>query len=248
MTEKERIGNILKSEPTDRIGILDLDIEIYSKKSQKESEKFFLYSFDGLFQSLSSELGLEEALVRFVQEPRHVLSYFLKRHKEIIADYKRLKDAGYRFDGVWMGEDIAYDEGLYFSLERYQRQLSDFHKDICSYFKAEDLAVFLHCDGRIEDLIPRLTVMGVAAIHPVQERCNPNLLEIKKDLKENITFIGGVGLVRFQEGIERLKERVSRLKDGGNYIFSFDGPLPDDIDKKRYNSLLEDIKVFGAYR
>ena len=247
MTGKDRIGNILRSKPVDRIGILDLDIDISSNNSQKESEKFFLYAIDGPFQSLSSELGLEEALTGFVQEPRHVLSYFLKKHKDIIAGYKRLKEAGCRFDGVWLGEDIAYDNGLYFSQERYQRQLSGFHKDIFSYFKTEGLKVFFHCDGKVEHLIPHLADMGAAAIHPLQEKCNPGLLEIKRDLKGSITFIGGIGIDRFQEGAEGLKERISELKEDGNYIFSFDGPLPDNIDKKRYGSLLEDIKVLGAF-
>ena len=172
----------------------------------------------------------------------------MKHQENIFSEYRKLKDKGFSFDGVWIGEDIAYDNGLYFSPKKYRDQLKPIHKDICSFFAEKGQRVFFHCDGKIEGLIPHLVGMGVKAIHPVQERCNPNFLAIKKDLAGIITIIGGVGLERLYGNIKDLEKYIYLLMEGGNYIFSFDGPLPDDFDKKEYQHVLKNIEGFATYR
>lgn len=178
MTSKERIKAILKSEPADRMGILDLDIELFSENSPKASDRFFLFTFNGPFQNMSSVYGLEETLTKFVQWPRHSVLSFKESQKQIIKEFKRLKDKGFGFDGAWMGEDIAYNKGLYFSIEKYRKELLGIHKDLSDFFTSEGLPLFFHCDGNVEDLLPCLAAAKIKAIHPVQELCNPNLLRL----------------------------------------------------------------------
>lgn len=245
---KERIRNILKSKLVDRTGIFDLDIELFSEGGLKESEKFFLFCFDGPFQSMSSEMGLEEALTKFIQEPRHSLSSFKENQKQIIKEYKGLKDDGYKFDGVWMGEDIAYNNGLYFSIEKYRNQLLGIHSDLSDFFTSESLPLFFHCDGGVEDLIPLLVGAKIKAVHPVQEKPNPNLLKIKRDFSRHLTFVGGVCLHRLEQERKELLEYIQKLNEGGNYIFSFDGPIPDSFDKKEYDDLLNSLFPLGSER
>lgn len=245
---KELIRNILNAGPADRIGIFDLDLQFYVKDSPETSDKFYLFSFDGPFQRMSSEYGLEKALIRFKQEPRHTLSSFKENQRQMIAEYRRLKDKGFEFDGVWMGEDIAYNNGLYFSTEKYREQLLGVHRDISDFFSSERLPLFFHCDGKVEALIPLLVKAKIKAIHPVQELCNPGLLRLKKDFYQELTFIGGVGLHRLEQEEERIFKYIKSLKEGGGYIFSFDGPLPENFDREEYAKLLENIKSEGAYR
>lgn len=247
ISPKERIRRILESKSVDRIGIADLDIEFFSENGPKISDKFFLFSFDGPFQSMSSKTGLEEALIRFAREPRRSLLSFKKSQGQITAEYKKLKDKGFEFDGAWMGEDIAYQKGLYFSIEKYHRELWGIHKDLSGFFTSERLPLFFHCDGNIEGLLPYLAALEIQAIHPVQERCNPNLVRLKREFCGHLTFAGGVGLHRLKQEPEELLEYIQRLSQGGNYIFSFDGPLPDSFDKEEYHKLIRFIseKIAG---
>lgn len=242
ITHKERIRNILESKPAEGTAILDRDIEFYTANSPIQSDKFFLFPFNGPFQTMSSKLGLEEALVKFIREPRHTLSDFKDYQKCAIADYKRLKKQGYAFNGAWMWEDIAYDKGVYFPAEKYRAQLLGIHKDMAGFFASENLPLFFHCDGNVEALIPFLADIKVKALHPMQEKSNPDILEIKKVFKGIMTFIGGVGLHRINQERGALLEYIQRLKEGGNYIFSFDGPLPDGFDKEKYDNLIRDLK------
>lgn len=251
MTSKERIKAILKSEPADRIGVLDLDIEFYHQEDPNlisslpkgervrvRGDKFFLFTFDGPFQRMSSGYGLEQALTKFIQEPRHSLSSFKESQRQIIEEFKRLKDKGFEFDGAWMWEDIAYHQGVYFSIEKYHSQLFGIHQDLSDFFGSEGLGLFFHCDGKVEDLIPLLVGVKIKAIHPVQEKSNPNLLRLKREFSRYLTFVGGVGLHRLEQERKRFFEYIQKLNKGGNYIFSFDGPIPDSFDMKEYDKLI----------
>lgn len=238
---KELIRNILNAAPADRIGIFDLDLLFFTENSSRISDKFFLFSFDGPFQRMSSGYGFEEALIRFQQEPRHTLESFKESRKRIIAEYRSLRDKGYKFDGVWMGEDIAYNKGLYFSIKKYRNQLLGMHRDIADFFSSENLPLFFHCDGNVEALLPALVEARVKAVHPVQELCNPNLLKLKKDFHSELTFIGGVGLHRLGQEKERLFKHIKTLEEGGGYIFSFDGPIPDNFNREEYDKLLKAV-------
>lgn len=255
MTSRERINAILKSEPADRMGILDLDIEFYyeedpsqipsppkGEKVRVRGDKFFLFAFNGPFQNMSSVYGLEETLTKFVQEPGHSVLSFKESQKQIIKEFKRLKDKGFEFDGVWMGEDIAYNKGLYFSIEKYRKELLGIHKDLSDFFSSEGLPLFFHCDGNVEGLLPCLAAAKIKAIHPVQELGNPNLLRLKREFSGHITFAGGVGLHRLKQERGELLEYIQRLSERGNYIFSFDGPIPDNFSKEEYNKLIRGIE------
>jgi len=239
--KKQLVHDILSSKKQDRIATLYTDIELYSKESTKESDKFYLFDFNGPFQNLSSNLGLEDALCQFVKEPRKTSSVFKQYLLDIIEQYRSLKHKGFEFDGIWIWEDIAYDNGLYFSIEKYRQQLIGVHKDICDFFTSEELPIFFHCDGNIEKLIPLLVAIEVGAIHPLQEKVNPNLLKIKEIFKEVLTCVGGVGLDRLNCDADELLECIQSLQKDGDYIFSFDGPIPDGFDKKRFSQLIDNI-------
>jgi hypothetical protein len=242
ISAKQRIRDTLLSRPTDKLGIFDLDIEITDKNAKKESDRFLLFGFNGPFQQLSFDVGLEEALRMFESEPHRLCFLFKKRQEMILGRYQALKARGIAFDGAWMWEDIAYDKRLYFSLEKYRNRLMGIHRDICSFFISEGLAPLFHCDGNVEALIPFLAAMGIKAIHPMQEASNPHLLTIKKVYKQELTFIGGVGLHRLQAPLDNILRRVAELSEGDNYIFSFDGPLPRGFDMKKYNEIIDSIR------
>jgi hypothetical protein len=234
---KEIIIDTLRSNPVGKPGIFDLDVEFY-KKELRESERFYLFCFNGPFQDLSPRFGLQEALVKFVHKARHTTLGYKDYVNKIIARYEELTKNGYKFDGVWMWEDMAYNDGLFFSLEKYRSQLFDIHKEICEFFKSQNLPLFFHCDGRVEKLIPFLIDAGVKAVHPVQESCNGDIIKLKKQFQGLITFVGGVGIDRIRHDKKELFDYIRRLNEGGNYIFSFDAPI-----EKEYENILKDIEL-----
>ncbi|MFC1808055.1 hypothetical protein ACFL0T_06810 [Candidatus Omnitrophota bacterium] len=246
ISHKEHIRKILSRQHVKRPATLERDIDFSSRSKELKSDKFFLFDFNGPFQTMSSKLGLEKALIQFAQEPRHVLSYFKDILESIFKQYNRCKDEGYQFDGVWIWEDIAYDKGLLFSVARYRSQLIALHRELCDFFNSEGLLPFMHCDGNVESLIPLWVSIGVKGIHPIQEQCNPNILQIKDIFKQAMTFVGGVGVDRVNKGRKELLDRLRELNAGGSYIFSLDGPLIDEANKREYNIFCRDLEIQGV--
>lgn len=271
MNGKERIKKILNHKLPDRIGIFDFfdeitlinwekqahlvdidpveyfDFDLDFKVDNPDKNKFVLIRLDGPFQQLVSRKGLQQSLIDFAREPRHTKDFFKSSLNNAFSKYKKLKEEGHTFDAIWIYEDIAYDNGLYFSIDKYKSQLLDFHKEISSYFQNEAVFVIFHCDGMIEQLMPFLIKAGFSGIHPLQESNNPNIIRIKKDFKEAITFIGGIGLGRLKGLHQDILDRVEAFKQDGNYIFCFDGPIPQDTEFNIYEKLLAEIEAFGVY-
>ena len=244
MTARERIQGILASQEVDRIALLDRDIILLPENAPASEDKFLLLKADGPFQRLSVRYGLEGALTQFIREPRNTLEFFKQSCENIFAEYKKKLHEGLRVDGIWIGEDIAYQQGLLFSMKSYRAQLLGVHRAIMDYFIDHGASVFFHCDGNIEQLLPLMVEMRVSAMHPFEESANPNLLEIKNDLQGAMTFIGGVGFTRLRD-IRLITERVRALSEKGNYIFSFDGPIENNLSRNEYDSILNEIELIG---
>lgn len=283
MKPKERIKAILTHKLADRVGIFDFfdeitvinwkqqgllpdvdpaeyfDFDLNFKINSAQKDKFTFFPINGPFQRMASDRGLSQSLIDFTREPRHTRDFFKSGVNSIISEYKKSKQEGNNFDGVWLWEDIAYDNGLYFSFERYKDTLFDFHKQISAYFQDEGLFTIFHCDGGVEGLIPFLIKSNFFGIHPLQELSNPNIIRMKKDLKEAITFIGGIGLghlklvvpdtntANYMPVSNTIIERIEELKRDGDYIFCFDGPIPQDTEFKSYENILAKIETIGAY-
>lgn len=266
MTSKERIKKIFTHQIPDRVGIADFFDNITTLNWKKQGllpdeapaeyfdfdfrlnkpgkNKFNLLSFNGPFQQLIGKKGLQKSLMDFVREPKHTRDFFKDCVENIFKEYKN-KASDY--DAVWLYEDIAYDNGLYFSSDKYKDVLLDFHKEISDFFRAEGKFIVFHCDGHVEGLVPTLVKLRFSGIHPLQESCNPNLIRLKKDLKNAIIFLGGIGITRLRGLHQDILERVDELKQDGNYIFCFDGPIPDDTEFNTYKDIITQIKTIGRY-
>ncbi len=269
MNSKERVKATLKHKLLDKIAIFDFfdeitlinwkqqahlanvepvdyfDFDLDFRVENSSKDKFKPLSLNGPFQQLASDKGLQKALIDFTREPRHTKSFFKNSLDNIFSNYEKHKPA---IDGIWLCEDIAYNNGLYFSVDTYKHQLFDFHNEISLYFKDKGIPVIFHCDGDVEKLIPFLIKANFSGIHPLQESCNPNIMRIKKDTGSAITFIGAIGLGRIMGLHDDIFDRISELKHDGNYIFCFDGPLPQDTEFKMYEDLITKIENVGAYQ
>lgn len=263
----------------DVVEYFDFDLDFRTENPARN--RFVFFRLDGPFQRLVSKKGLQQALIDFIREPANSKNFFKESADNIFSEYKRarkearlndLVGQGDVFDGIWLCEDIAYDNGLYFSVEKYKDTLFNFHKEVRSFFKNEGLFVVFHCDGDVEGLMPFLVKADFSGIHPLQESDNPNIMRIKKDFKGAITFIGGIGLshLRFLTGSltgsdtdavrralvsdhrrtlvsDPVLDRIEKLKEDGDYIFCFDGPIPDDTEFNAYQNVLAEIEAVGVY-
>ncbi len=98
-------------------------------------------------------------------------------------------------DIIRLGDDIVSQRGLMMSPETYHTFFKDRIKRIIQAAKEvnPDVIIFMHCCGKVEDVIDDFIEAGVEVLNPVQPECN-NLKTIYSKYKDKLSFWGGIGV------------------------------------------------------
>jgi uroporphyrinogen decarboxylase len=136
--------------------------------------------------------GLEQLLMDFLTQPEigHAICQCITDLR--IEQARRL--AALDIDVLRLGDDICTQKGLMMSLGTYRTFLKE--RTRMSIRAAKEvkpqLLVFMHCDGRVEDMVEDYIDIGVDILNPIQPECN-NLVEITRRSGRRLSFWGGIG-------------------------------------------------------
>ena len=131
---------------------------------------------------------------------------------------------GLQETGVWIYDDMGYNDGPMFSPESFERVLLPaFRRMIAAYKRAGARYVFLHSDGDIRPLLDMLVDAGIDGLNPLERRANMDPSEIRKRYPRLI-LAGGMdnsdALIRGP--VERIRAQARELidlgRDGGLII------------------------------
>jgi uroporphyrinogen decarboxylase len=102
--------------------------------------------------------------------------------------------AGLGVDVIRLGDDVSTQRGLMMSPAIYRHFLKEPTRQIIKAAKEvnPDVLVFMHCDGKVEDLIEDYIDIGVDILNPIQPECN-NFSRIADCYSNRISFWGGIG-------------------------------------------------------
>jgi len=149
-----------------------------------------------------------------------------------------------------MWEDIAYKDGLLFSVEDYIDKLFGPHKVICDFFKHENMPSIMHADGNLNKMIPQLLEVGIAAIHPLESAAGMDLLKLIDLCGNKMVLVGNVEPSIMKGGgkgtLKKIREKLRDASRAGGYIYSSDQPISPDISLENYKSVLALIKEEGS--
>lgn len=117
-----------------------------------------------LFLKLTYLRGFENLMIDIAE--RNPLLYHLI---EIITDYwmdvvKRYINTG--VDLIYFGDDLGLQKSLPISPSAWREFIKPSYKKIFSYCRENNVAVYLHTDGYILDIIPDLIECGVSVLNP----------------------------------------------------------------------------------
>jgi len=260
MTSRERVRQILEFKIPDRIAIWDsLPDKTLKRWNKKETDfdfdigknKFRVFSSSCPFGMAADELTLQKLLEDIAKDPKGISSILKNNTDRIKKEFSRLKDEGTEFDGVWLLGDLAYNKGPLFSPEFYKKEIFPLHKELCSFFENFKLQTIYHSDGNIKGYIHTFIKAGFRALHPLQSGCGLDIEKLKKEYGKDIVFFGNIAISAFEAGrnnIEQeVKKKIDTAKQGGGYIYSADGPIPESVKLEDYQFALELIKKTGRY-
>ena len=146
------------------------------------------------------------------QEIAHAIFENLTRVR--IGQARLFAEAG--VDIIRLGDDVVSQQGLMMSGETYNTFLKPRVQRIVQAAKEVNpgVIIFMHCCGRVEEVIDDFIEAGVEVLNPLQPECN-DLEGIQKKYKDKLSFWGGIGLQSTMHSgtPEEVAEKVLELNE-----------------------------------
>jgi len=187
----------------------------------------------GLFERSYLLLGMSEALMGYVAEPK--LMYDLLG---ALADYKirlieRLDDVA-NLDMVWYGDDWGTQDRLFVRPEVWRQIIQPPTRRLYDALKRRNILINQHSCGKIEAIFDDVVEMGADIWNPCQP-CN-DLVALKRQYGGRIAFSGGIDSqfvlnrpgATPEEVRAEVRRRIDEMADRGGYIAAPSHSVPSD--------------------
>ena len=253
---KERLKNsslVLRDYNPDSKTIRSWENNLNEYKNVHNKGKFiFLLSHIGT-EPVQSFLGSPKYLEMMVTEPELLKEMYIFMAKFSIEVYEYYFENGLNFiDGIFLGNDMGYKNGLLFSPTMYKELIFPGDKLICDYFHNLKIPVTLHRDGDIRKLIPLLIEAGFDCLQPLEVKASMDVRNLKNQYGDKLCFMGGIDarlmsnndLLKIEEEI-RTKFEIA--KKNGGYIYHSDHSIPNNVSLDQFKSVMELVDKYGKY-
>jgi len=155
--------------------------------------------------------------------------------------------------GLWIYDDMAYNDAPLFSPESFERVFLPAYRRMVAAFKAAGAAkVVLHSDGNIGVILDMLLDAGIDGYNPVEPKAGMWIPELKAKYGDSLALIGGMcnSHVLPQGPVEAIRDQARAIieagRDGGVMIGAHSiGP---DISVEHYVAYWETVRDEGGYR
>ncbi len=195
--------------------------------------------------------GMQELFVDLMLE-RDKVKRFIDRLEEfsIRAGLRQIKMG---VDLMFIGGDVAYDKGLFYSPETWRYFFKPMLKNLCSEFKRAkpDIKLIYHGCGRALEIFEELIECGIDAYQSLEVKAGLDVVELKKQFGKRLAFIGNIDvrdvLTGSREALKRDVLRRLNAAKGGGYIPMSDHSVPDNVPVENYDYYMSLLEDYGKY-
>ena len=219
--------------------------------AQRERGRFVLLTVYGPFEATWRKHGFEATLMDLATDPGFAAD-MARVHTDLILDTLMLgAEYGIVPDGLFLIEDMGMTSGLLFSPRAYEHVLFPQHRRLGDYLREHGIAFFMHSDGDIRKLIPRIIDSGVEVLQPLEAHAGLDVRVLKSQYGQNLSFMGNID-VRALSGTpaemeEEIRSKVPIARAGGGYIYHSDHSVPPTVTFEAYRHLMELLQIYGCY-
>jgi hypothetical protein len=195
--------------------------------------------------------GMEGVFLDLLLEEEKVL-----RMLERVQDFEirlGLNQIKQGVDLMFIGGDVAYDKGLFFSPDIWRRFFQPVVHNLCREFKRAKpgLKILYHGCGNAAAIMEELAECGIDAYQALEVKAGLDVVELKKRFRNRLAFVGNIDVRDVLTGErERLKSDVLRRLNaakGGGYIPMSDHSVPDNVPVGNYEYYMELLDRYGGY-
>jgi len=228
-------------------------------KQLKENTDYYvigrMVTSHGVFQTCSDLRGMEQFMMDLVIDEDFAVT-LIERVTENIAGLLRgyLEAGGAHLDMVELpGDDYASSQNLMMSPGTFRQFFKPVLRRLVETVKSfrDDLKVMFHSDGVVHPLIPDLVDIGIDVLHPVEPLPKMDLVKIKTDYGDSISFLGGIDITHAlpgsrQDVIDEVRRRIGQLAHGGGYILAPSNHVQPDVPAENVLTLYQAARQYGS--
>jgi uroporphyrinogen decarboxylase len=218
----------------------------------RQNQRFILLMVYGPHEANWRKHGFEQTLMEMVLDPGLMID-MSKAHTDLVIDtLKKGMEHGIKPDGILMAEDLGVNTGLMFSPQAYDKILFAEHRRLGDFLHTHGITYFIHSDGDIRKLIPRLIDAGIQVLQPLEARAGLDVRLLKAEYGIDLSFMGNISVESMVASKEKLEEEVctklAAAMPGGGYIYHSDHSVPSEVPFENYVYLMELLQKYGSYK
>jgi uroporphyrinogen decarboxylase len=148
-------------------------------------------------------------------------------------------------DGIHVYEDLGYTAASFISPACHREMILPYHKKLFSFFKDHGLPIILHTCGDFRPHLPAIVESGVDCIQAMEAKTGMNVVELAKEYKTKLCFMGNLDIRAFESGDRgKIREECMGKLNGmkairAPYIFMSDHSIPPSVKLADYEYALE---------
>ncbi|MGD0803409.1 MAG: uroporphyrinogen decarboxylase family protein [Candidatus Bathyarchaeia archaeon] len=236
-------------QPNDRR--VDWVNDLHKNQKERSRGRYIVYNATVGYDKFQKYVASERLLKAVIREPEWVKDMYRTDARLVMGMCDIMRDGGFEFDGAFLACDLGYRHGLFFSPRHYEDQLHPVFKELCNFFHARNMQVFLHCCGNVKSLIPFFIEEGIDCLQPLEVKAGMDLIELKEEYGDKIAYMGGIDvrLMNLEDPRpleEEIREKVSAAKTGGGYIYHSDHSVPNTVCFMQYKRVIDLVKKYGG--
>jgi len=138
-------------------------------------------------------------------------------------------------DGIHLYEDLGYTKAPFCSPACHRELVLPYHRELIGLFKDHNLPVILHTCGDFRPHLPAVVESGVDCIQAMEAKTGMNVVELAREWKDKLCFMGNLDVRAFESGDrQRLEAEVLGKIRGmrelrAPYIVMSDHSIPPSV-------------------
>jgi len=187
----------------------------FPKERYLSNYAYVLYDAGIIFLHAMEFRGMENIMLDMAANPGMAHALFNKISEFNLGRVRRYLQANPGlFDIVGIGDDVAGQDGLFFSLDMWREYIKPHVKKMVNLCNEHKVIPYFHGCGGLSDLFPDFIDMGVKIVGRMQTLAKGNDLErLKKDFGDRLCLWGGIDAqhIVIEGTVEDVKEHVKKV-------------------------------------
>ena len=231
---------------------VDWNGQLNANKACREAGYFCTMNYGPGFTYICDVVGPERMMMAMMTDPDWMKDMFVTNAQVCVDITEEMMGRGMVFDAGWIFDDLGFRDHQFFPPDAYRELLMPAHKLICDCFKSRGIPMILHTCGYNMEFIPLYIEAGFDCIQPLEVKAGNDMLKLKKDYGDVLTFMGGIDVRAMASDnpddiVKEISTKIPVMKKGGGYIYHSDHSVPDNVSFQQYCRTMELVAEYGKF-